>query len=101
MTLDELIEQLQDLRDQLDSDLSEGHEAGSLPVLVHYQQSYPLVGIPCNVTVVRHTNSASDSVLTVAIGISEPGYNWDPYGSPDAWEGYQGIPGLRAWEDEE
>lgn len=91
ITLDELIEQLTELRDHVDDDLGEGHGAGSLPVLVHYQQSYPLVGIPSTATVVWHEDCTGDRLLTVAIGLSEPGYRWNPYGSPEAWEGYQGI----------
>ncbi len=77
MTLNELIAQLEELRD--------GEDAGEAEVRVAYQQNYPLAGRLEAITLDRKQDSLPSDVLWFAIG-SVP-YDESPYAPAYAWSG--------------
>ena len=88
MTLNELIEQLQEMADMDDMD---GNPIGELPVCIAHQQNWPLAERISAVTV------ANRDGMKVWLAAS-PAYNLD-YAPHSAWEG--GIEGIDFADDEE
>lgn len=87
-TLNDLIEQLQELAEQEDKD---GMSIGELPVAIAHQQSWPLAEAISAVTVAE-----SDGETRVWLAAS-PRHDLD-YAPRTAWEG--GVEGID-WDDED
>jgi hypothetical protein len=76
MKISELIDQLTEVMEQAGEDAE---------ILVHYQQSYPLLGTIANVRSML-TQEKGENECVVAIAIGDAPYNRNPYGTTRAWQ---------------
>jgi len=80
MTLGELIESLEDLRDNSD-------EGSEMEVRIAYQRNYPLAGTVAGVADSREFEDNEDGRAVAWIATGDIGWDENPYASSEVWAG--------------